>query len=161
MRKRGFPAEWIRWVKCCITFHSFSVLVNRHPEGEWIKPQRGVRLGCPLALLHPEGGAICTTQACFHERLRGFHTISYSVGIPFFWYADYTNFSMEGSVEEAKNLSALLDLFVDVSGLKINRGKSIVVCFGLSSEEEVHCSQALGTKTTELPMRYLSLLFFF
>ena len=126
MRKTGFPAEWIRWVKCSITFHSFSVLVNRHPEGEWIKPQKGARLGCPLApllfVLSVDALAICTTQACFHERLRGFHTISYLAGIPCFQYADYTTFSMEGSGEEAKNLSALVDLFVDVSGLKINRG---------------------------------------
>ena len=38
-------------------------------------------------------------------------------------------------MEEAKNLSALLDIFADVSGLQINQGKSVLVCFGLSLEK--------------------------
>ena len=33
MKRRGFPKEWIRWVRRCITIHVFSVLVNGHLYG--------------------------------------------------------------------------------------------------------------------------------
>ena len=45
-------------------------------------------------------------------------------------------FLMEGSVEEARNLSTLLDLFTDFSGLQINHTKSAFAGFGLAQEEE-------------------------
>ena len=51
MNRRGFPEEWIKWVRSCVTTHAFSILVNGHPKVGWIHPQRGVRQGCPLALL--------------------------------------------------------------------------------------------------------------
>ena len=56
-------------------------------------------------------------QACARGSLKGFQTHSQLPGIPLLQYADDTMFFMEGSVEEAKNLSALLDVFADCSGL--------------------------------------------
>ena len=51
LRRRGFPEEWIRWVRQCVTTHSFSLLVDGHLQGGRIHPQRGVQQGCPLAPL--------------------------------------------------------------------------------------------------------------
>ena len=62
-------------------------------------------------------------------------------------------------MEEAKNLSALLDVFADCLGLCLNREKSEFKGFGLSQEEESLCSHALGTPVGVLPMRYLGLPF--
>ena len=58
-----------------------------------------------------------------------------------------------GSVEEAKNLSTLLDLLVDLSGLQINRAKLAFMGFGLTQEESLKCSEALGTPIGSLPIR--------
>ena len=128
LRKRGFPEEWIRWIKRCVTSHSFSVLLNGRPTGEWIRPQRGIRQGCPLApmlfVLAADVLYNSATQACASGSLKGFQTHSQPLGIPLLQYADDTMFFMEGSVEEAKNLSALLDVFADCSGLRLNRDKS-------------------------------------
>ena len=33
MLKQGFPREWVIWVKCSITSHTFLVLVESRPEG--------------------------------------------------------------------------------------------------------------------------------
>ena len=96
---------------------------------------------------------ICTTQACSHGRLQGFQTKSDLAGIPSLQYVDDSTFFMEGSMEAVKNLSLILNLFANVPGLQINRGKSAVVYFGLSSEEEVQCSQALGTENMQLSIR--------
>ncbi|XP_078429384.1 uncharacterized protein LOC144701450 [Wolffia australiana] len=84
-------------------------------------------------------------------------TPSQPLGIPLLQYADDTLFFIEGSVEEAKNLAALLRLFANCSGLHINRGKSEFVGFGLSMEEETQCASALETPVGSLPMRYLRL----
>ena len=60
-------------------------------------------------------------------------------------------------MEQAKNLSALLDIFADCSGLQLNREKSEFTGFGLSQDEESQCSRALGTLMGTLPIRYLGL----
>ena len=96
-------------------------------------------------------------QACASGSLKAIQTHSQPLGIPLLQYADDMMFFMEGSVEEAKNLSALLDVFPDCSGLCLNRDKSEFKGFGLSHEEETLCSHALGTPVGALPMRYLRL----
>ena len=37
---RGFPAHWVAWVGECVSFHSFSILVNVHLVRGWILRQR-------------------------------------------------------------------------------------------------------------------------
>ena len=161
LRKRGFPEEWIRWMKRCVTSQSFSVLVNGQPTGGWIRPQRGIRQGCPLApmlFIHAADVLyISVALACAWGSLKGFQTYSQPLGIPLLQYVDDTLFFMEGSVEEAKNLLALLDVFADCSGLRLNREKSEFTGFGLSQDEESQCSRALGTPMGTLPIRYLGL----
>ena len=101
---------------------------------------------------------MCTIQACLQGMLRGYQTRSYLEGIPLLQYVNDTMFFMEGSMEEAKNLSTLLDLFADVSGLQINHSKLAFMDFGLTHEERFQGLKALGTpKKGSLPMRYLGL----
>ena len=126
--------------------------------GGWVQPQRGVRQGCPLApllfVLAVDVLATCTIQACSQGILKGFQTHCYPEGIQLLQYADDTTFFMEGSVEAARNLSTILDLFAHFSGLLISRAKSAFVGFGLTQEESLQCSKALGTPIGTLPMRY-------
>ena len=161
LRKRGFPEEWVKWMKRSVMSQFFSVLVNGRPTGGWIRPQRGIRQGCPLApmlfILAADVLSSSAVQACTRGRLKGFQTRSHPLGIPLLQYADDTLFFMEGGVEEAKNLSPLLDVFADCSGLRINREKSEFIGFGMSREEEDQCSRALGTPMGTLPIRYLGL----
>ena len=51
MKRRGFPGEWIKWVRRCVTTHTFSILVNERSEGGQINSQSSMRQGCPLAPL--------------------------------------------------------------------------------------------------------------
>ena len=143
LRKRGFPEEWVKWMKRCVMSQSFSVLVNGQPTGGWIQPQRGIRHGCPLPpmlfILVADVLYSSAVQACARGRLKGFQTRSHPLGIPLLQYADDTLFFMEGAMEEAKNLSALLDVFADCSRLRINRDKSEFIGFGMSREEEDQC----------------------
>ena len=58
-------------------------------------------------------------------------------------------------MEEVRNLSTLLDIFLYCSGLCINRSKSAFMVFSLWPEEEAQCSWALGMLTGTLPIHYL------
>ena len=60
-------------------------------------------------------------------------------------------------MEEARNLSTHLNLFADFSGLQRNCAKSALAGFGLTHEEGLQCSEALGTPIGSLPKRYLGL----
>ena len=70
----------------------------------------------------------CTMQACSQGLLRGYQRPSYLEGIPLLQYANGTMIFMEGSVDEAKNLSTLKDLIADFSGLQIDHTKSAFLC---------------------------------
>ena len=123
MTRRGFLIEWVSWGRRCITSHSL-VLVNESPARGWIHPQRGVRQGCPLApllfVLVVDALAKCTLRFCDQDLQKGYQTASYSRDIPILQYADDITSFIMGSVEEARNLSTLLDLFTNFSSLQIN-----------------------------------------
>ena len=116
------------WVNRSITLHSFLVLVNRHPEGGYIQPRRGIRQRCPLnptIICLSDTLAICTTQA---DTLGlPIHMLNYLASNPLQQYGNDTTFITEGSTEEAWNLSTLLYLFTDCLGLQINHAKTAFV----------------------------------
>ena len=88
--------------------------------------------------------ATCTLQACTQGLLKDYQMSSYPDGIPLLQYVDDTILFIEGLVEEARNLSTLLDIFMNFLGLQINSTKSAFQGFGLTQEEELQCLEALG-----------------
>ena len=121
LRQRGFPKTWVRWMKQCVTTPTFAILVQGRPQGEWIHPQRGIRSGCPLALLlfilGADALAVCMMQLSRHGSLTGFQSPSISNGVPLLQYADDMTFFIQGSWEASHTLSTMMNIFLDFSGL--------------------------------------------
>ena len=121
LRCRSFPETWVRWVKQCVSTSTFAILVNGRPQGGWIHPQRDIRRGCPLApllfILAADALAVCTVQLCRKGHLAGFQSPGILGGIPLLQYADDTTFFIQGSWAAAHTLSAMMDIFSDLSGL--------------------------------------------
>ena len=149
----------MRWVKQCVTTSTFAILVNGRPQGGWIHPQRDIRQDCPLApllfILAADALAVCTMQLCRRGHLAGFQSPGIPGGIPLLQYVDDTTFFVQGSWAASHTLSAMMDIFSDFLGLRLNRAKSSFIGFGLSAEEMVGCSRILTTPIGELPIRYL------
>ena len=161
LRRRGFSEEWVRWMKLCVTTSSCSVLVNGRMQGGWFQPQRGIRQGCPLApllfILAADALAFCTMRLCAQGHISGFQTAGHPGGIPLLQYADDTTFFIQGSETATRTLSQMKDIFVDFSGLQLNRAKSSFVGFGLALDELQRCAEILATPIKTLPIRYLGL----
>ena len=84
--------------------------------------------------------------------------ISRQQGIPLLQYAYDTMFLLEGTIEAAKHMSVMLDIFSYFSGLCLNRDKSTLVTFNMPEEEAARCLVILATLRESLPIRYLGML---
>ena len=128
----------MQWVKQCVMISTFAVLLNGRPQGGWIHPQQGIRQGCPLApllfIMAVDALAMCTLQVCSREALIEFQSASLPDGRPLLQYADDTTFFIQGFTTAAQILSIMMDIFLDFSGLRLNRASSTFVRFGLSEE---------------------------
>jgi hypothetical protein len=76
---------------------------------------------------------------------------------PILQYADDTIFFMESCVRESQALYHMVNIFGEISCLKLNGGKSSLVCFGMNGNEQSAISSLLGTPLVSLPIKYLGL----
>lgn len=49
LRLKEFHEEWVNWIFACISYVSYSVLINGKPRG-YIQAKRGIRQGDTLSL---------------------------------------------------------------------------------------------------------------
>ena len=146
--RRGFLETWVRWVKQCVTTSTLAILVNDRLQGGWIHPQRGIRQGFPLApllfILVVDALVVCTLQVCSRGALTVFQSASLLGGIHVLQYTDGTTFFIQGSMAATHTVSSMMDIFLDFTGLRLNRAKSTFVGFGLPATEMGGYSQILA-----------------
>jgi hypothetical protein len=94
---------------------------------------------------------------CDTRLLRSFGFSKGRIVVPFLQYADDTIFFVEGSMDEARALHHMINIFGELSSLRLNRDKSSLVCFGLSEEEQGALVVVLMSPRISLPIRYLGL----
>ena len=131
MNKMAFPVLWRKWIKECVSTTTASILVNGSPTDEF-PLQRGLRQGDPLFpflfLLAVEGLNVLMNSVVENNFYKGYEVgTSNSVVVSHLQFADDTLLIGEKSWANVRALRAVLTLFADMSGLKVNFNMSLLV----------------------------------
>ena len=129
MIKLGFPEVWVDRVMTCVSYPSFSVLINGKPYG-LIHPSRGIRQGDPLSpylfLLCAEGFTSLLERAELDGIINGVSICRQAPSISHLLFADDSLFFCQAKDKETKAIMEILKLYVEVSGQCINMEKSSI-----------------------------------
>jgi len=162
MNKMVFPLLWRKWIKECVSTASASILVNGSPTDEFYL-QRGLRQGDLLSpflfLLAEEGLNVMMHTTVENNLFNGYGVgTSNSVVVSHLQFADDTLLLGEKSWANVRALRAVLTLFADMSGLKVNFHKSLLVRVNIGETWLTKEASVLNCKVGKIPFLYLGLL---
>jgi hypothetical protein len=146
MKKYGFNASFIQWIKACIETPWIAPLVNGRAT-KFFQATRGIRQGCPLSpmLYAIQASALrfqldhCHSQ---HELMgikiaRGVKDINHAQ------FVDDTLLLRGASTIIARKFKQQLDLYKEASGSQINYRKSKIFGWNYKPREMVEISRIL------------------
>ncbi|CAJ2635167.1 unnamed protein product [Trifolium pratense] len=143
LKRFGFGAKWIEWIRACVFAGNFSVLVNGSPTME-INIKRGLKQGDPLAPF-------------LFLLVKDFSFGRTPVVISHLQYADDTLCIGEASVGNLWTLKAILRGFEMASGLKVNFWKSGLMGVNVPQTFMAMACSFLNCKLGSFPFKYLGL----
>ena len=134
----GFDIVFIRWILSCITTVSFLVLIDG-AASPFFHAERGLRQGYPLSpllfLLAVEGLSCALKEVIWLGNFIGLQ-LAQNLHISNFLFVDDIFIFCSGSVRELCALDDILNIFSKETWMDINIGKSMVIPYLLSREEE-------------------------
>ena len=161
MQKMNFPTRWRKWMSECVGTATASVLVNGSPTEEF-PMERGLRQGDPLSpflfLLAGEGFNVIMLFVIEAGLFNG-----YRVGrdndlcLSHLQFADDTLIIGDKSWLNVRSMQAVLLLFEQVSGLKVNFNKSLITRVNVSDSWLYEAAMVLNCRVGTLPFVYLGL----
>ena len=158
----GFGLKWNGWIKACVTFVRFLVLVNGSPE-RFFGSSHGLRQGDPLSpilfLLIMEVLSILLKKIGESNLINGFHVgVVNSVGvrISHLLFADDIILFCDASREQMMSIRLALSCFQAFMGLKVNVGKSEIVLVGEVNNQDA-LANILQCGVGSLLMKYLGM----
>jgi len=161
MLKMGFPTLWRKWIKECVGTATASILVNGSPTGEF-QLGRGLRQGDPLSpflfLLAAEGFNVLMNSLSDSNLFTGYTVGGRdSVTVSHLQFADDTLILGNKSWANICAMRAVLVLFENLSGLKVNFSKSQLVGVNVSTSWLTEAAMVLSCKVGTVPFVYLGL----
>jgi len=161
MVRMAFPTSWRKWIKECVNSATVSILVNGSSTEEF-QLKRGLRQGdlfSPfISLLVAEGLNVLMTKATNLNHFTGYsdganvHTVLSQLQ-----FADDTLPIGAKSWANVRTLRAILVLFENMSGLKLNYHKSMLVGINIEDSWLTEAASILSCKIGRVPFMYLSL----
>ncbi|XP_026378053.1 uncharacterized protein LOC113272434 [Papaver somniferum] len=159
LKLMGYGDKWRSWVKCCVEFVKFSVLVNGSASG-FFTSKKGIRQGDPLSpflfLLVGEALYYILKQAQLQGLISGFQVSNEGMLISHLQSADNTLIFLDVDIEQVKNLRLILLSFELLTGLKINFSKTQIFGVGFDGDLSQFCD-ILRFYSGLLPTIYLGL----
>lgn len=121
--KLGFAAQWVTWIKLCISSVSYQVLLNGEPKGK-ITPSQGIRQGDPLFpflfILLTEA-LISHIQGAEREgRITGLKIARNSPRVSHLLLADDGLFFCKADVQQCSELVRIINIYGLSSGQQLN-----------------------------------------
>jgi hypothetical protein len=130
LRRLGLSHHFINLVYACISTTTLSVLVNGEPSNH-IKPNRGIRQGCPLLpylfVVDMNELSIALQQEMQNQHLTGISLGPRCMPIHSLLFADDLILGGQATVQEATAIKAILQRFCDASGQTPNLQKSAIL----------------------------------
>ena len=161
MEKMNFPRTWRKWISECVGTASASVLVNGCPTEEFTM-ERGLRQGDPLSpflfLLAAEGLNVLMNVVVAVDLFRGYGVgHSDEVRLTHLQFADDTIILGEKRWRNVRTLRALLLLFEEISGLKVNFTKSMFTGVNIPDTWLAEAALVMNCRRGSIPFVYLGL----
>jgi hypothetical protein len=160
LRMKGFSSQWCNWIDRIVKGGSVGIKVN-DDIGQYFQTKKGLRQGDPLSPILfnivADMLAILIERAKNNGKFCGVVPHLVHGGLSILQYADDTILFMEHNLDHARNLKVVLNIFEQLSGLKINFHKSELYCYGAAKDSERDYANILGCKTGNTPFKYLGI----
>jgi hypothetical protein len=130
MQSKGFPDQWITWMRMIFSLGTSAALVNGVP-GKNFHCKCGVRQGDPLSPLLFVLAADFLQSILNEAKDQGLLSLPVQLphdhDLPILQYADDTLMFMQGDARQLFFLKDILNSFAESTGLKINYTKYMMV----------------------------------
>ena len=161
MVKMNFPTIWRKWINECVGTATALVLVNGC-QAEEFPIERGLRQGDPLSpflfLLASEGFNVLMKAVVEAHLFHGYGVGSDNeVRLTHLQFADDTLIIGEKTWLNVRSMQAVLLLFEEISGLKVNFHKSMLTGVNVSDSWLSEAALVLNCRKGTIPFVYLGL----
>lgn len=124
----GFPLSFMTCIMCCISFATFSVLINGSAT-HYFHVECGLRQGCPLSpllfLIFMEGLKTLIASTKRDGRLHGLK-MSDLCFLTHLLFVDDVLIFLDGSIRYSTTFADIVFMFSRATGMEANHGKSTI-----------------------------------